>query len=469
MTPAIYPVILSGGSGTRLWPLSRQSLPKQFQCLLSNKTLLQETALRCAGWKAPIIVCNEDHRFIIAQQLRDIGVVPHAIVIEPVGRNTAPAVAVAAELALRADPQARLLVLPSDHVIQDVGALRTAVEHAAAVPGTGPVCFGIRPDAPHTGYGYIQSDVDIMPGVARVARFVEKPAADVAARFLAAGGYLWNSGIFLFHAASYLTTLETRRPQMVAACRAALETARRDLDFIRLAAEPYAAMTGDSIDYAVMEGAVDAAVVPVDMGWSDIGSWSALHERAEQDDAGNSLSGDVLAMECEGSYLRTDQPLVVALGVKNLVVVATQDAVLVADKRHDQLVKQAVERLGADKRRQAIQSARTWRPWGWFQTIDEGSRFQVKHILVNPGSSLSLQMHHHRSEHWVVVEGVAEVTRDEETFRLNENESIFIRAGQKHRLHNPGAAPLRLIEVQSGSYLGEDDIVRFSDNYGRAD
>ncbi len=461
----LIPVILSGGAGTRLWPLSRELRPKQLLPLTSEATLLQDTARRVPG--RPIVVCNQEHRFIVAEQLREIGVEPRGIVIEPVGRNTAPAVAVAALLA-EAEQDALLLVMPSDHQVKDVAAFQAAVDKAVPLARAGLlVTFGIRPTEPNTGYGYIRRGRALDGGFA-VERFVEKPDGDTAQAYLASGEYLWNGGIFLFSARAYLDELGERLPAMVAQCRAALAEGASDLFFFRLADAAFAAIEGQSIDYAVMEHTGKAAVVPVDMGWSDIGSWSALWAESPRDGDGNVLLGDVLATGTRNAYIRSEGQLVAAIGVEDLVIVATDDAVLVADKAHDQDVKKIVERLKAAKRPEACQGSRTWRPWGWFQTIDDGHRYRVKHIQVNPGAKLSLQKHWHRSEHWVVVTGTALVTCGDKTFTLRENESTFIPAGTVHRLENPGRVPLRMIEVQSGEYVGEDDIVRVEDEYGRS-
>lgn len=464
--PAVIPVILSGGAGTRLWPLSRELRPKQLLPLLGDDTLLQQTAARLPG--RPMVVCNHEHRFIVAEQLREKGIEPRAIVIEPVGRNTAPAVAVAALLA-EAEPESLLLVMPSDHRVKDAQAFRRAVAQAVPLARSGHlVTFGIRPTEANTGYGYIKRGGALMDGFA-VERFVEKPDRDTAEAYLASGEYLWNAGIFLFKAGVYLRELERRLPDMVTQCRAALAEGQTDLFFFRLADAPFAAITGQSIDYAVMEHTDKAAMVPVDMGWSDIGSWSALWQESERDGDGNVLVGDVIAGDTRNSYIRSERHLVATLGVENLIVVATDDSILVADKRHDQDVKKIVEELKRQGRSEASQGTRAWRPWGWFQTIDDGYRFRVKHISVNPGAKLSLQKHWHRSEHWVVVTGTALVTCGDKTFTLRENESTFIPAGTPHRLENPGKVPLRMIEVQSGEYIGEDDIVRIEDVYGRAE
>ncbi|OJX68154.1 mannose-1-phosphate guanylyltransferase/mannose-6-phosphate isomerase [Magnetospirillum sp. 64-120] len=455
----MIPVILSGGAGTRLWPLSRELRPKQLLKLNSELTLLQETARRTGG--RPMVVCNQEHRFIVAEQLREMDMDPRAIVIEPVGRNTAPAVAVSA---LLAEPEALLLVMPSDHQVRDVDAFRRAVAQAVPLAEAGRlVTFGIEPTEANTGYGYIKRGNGF-----DVECFVEKPDRSTAESYVAAGGYLWNAGIFLFKAQTYLDELATHHPAMLGACRDALDQGSSDLFFFRLAEAPFAAMAGQSIDYAVMEKTRQAAVVPVDMGWSDIGSWSALWQESGRDDDGNVLLGDVIAEGVRDCYVRADDRLVAAIGISDLIVVATDDAVLVADKAHDQDVKKVVERLKAAGRSEASQGSRSWRPWGWFQTIDEGARYRVKHIQVNAGAKLSLQKHWHRSEHWVVVTGTALVTCGDKTFTLRENESTFIPAGTVHRLENPGKLPLRMIEVQSGEYVGEDDIVRIDDAYGRA-
>lgn len=458
ITDTLIPVILSGGAGTRLWPLSRELRPKQLLALTSERTLLQETALRLGG--RPMVVCNQEHRFIVAEQLREIDIEPRTIVIEPVGRNTAPAVAVTA---LLAQPDDLLLVMPSDHQVRDTVAFRRAVEQAVPLARSGKlVTFGIQPTEANTGYGYIKRGVDFA-----VDSFVEKPDRATAEAYLASGEYLWNAGIFLFQAQSFLDELSIFHLKIIEQCQAALAQGSSDLFFFRLAPEPFAAMDGQSIDYAVMEKTTKAALVPVDMGWSDIGSWSALWQESNRDDNGNVLLGDVIAEGVNNCYVRADDRLVTAIGVRDLIVVATDDAVLVADKAHDQDVKKVVERLKAEGRQEAFQGSRTWRPWGWFQTIDDGHRYRVKHIQVNPGSKLSLQKHWHRSEHWVVVTGTAMVTCGDHTFTLRENESTFIPAGTVHRLENPGKLPLRMIEVQSGEYVGEDDIVRIDDAYGR--
>jgi mannose-1-phosphate guanylyltransferase/mannose-6-phosphate isomerase len=466
-------VILSGGSGSRLWPLSREEFPKQLQPLTSDKSLLQETALRLGSANGldvqpPIVVCNEAHRFIVAEQLRALGIEPKAVVIEPQGRNTAPAACVAA-LLLEEEPGDLMLIMPSDHSVRDPDAFRDAVAAAAEVAQSGRlVTFGIRPNAPATAYGYIKRGPKLGTRAFAVEKFVEKPDAATATRFLQEGGYDWNGGIFLCPVGLYLSELERNEPEIVPGCRSALKNGKNDLFFFRLDAAEFAKVPSQSIDYGVMERTDKAAVVPVDMGWSDVGSWSALHQETEHDAAGNTFLGDVLALDTANSYVRTEKQLTAVIGLKDIVVVVTPDAVLVADKAHDQAVKKVVEQLKAKGRTEATAQSRTYRPWGWFQNIDEGPRFKVKRICVKPGAQLSLQKHWHRSEHWVVVTGTAIVTRGEEEFQLRENESTFLPAGTIHRLSNPGQVELHMIEVQSGEYVGEDDIVRIADNYGRS-
>lgn len=468
----LHPVILSGGSGTRLWPLSRAALPKQLLPLAGERTMLQETVLRLsgiAGIGAPLVVCNNDHRFLIAEQMRDIGVEPLGIFLEPVGRNTAPAAAVAALTLLKRDPAAVMLLLPADHLIDDVPAFHAAVaEGMKAVAAGCLVTFGIVPDSPHTGYGYIQRGA-AMAGTAahEVARFVEKPDAAKARTFLDSGDYYWNSGMFLFSARQFLDELGTFRPDIPAACRRALEGGEHDLDFCRLDKEAFADCPSDSIDYAVMERTAHAAVVPVSMGWNDIGAWSALWDVGGKDEQGNVVRGDVYLDGVKDSYVRAESRMVAAIGVSDLLVVETADAILVADKSRAQDVKKVVDYLKAQGRSEHEFHTRVFRPWGWYEGIDMGDRFQVKRIMVKPGQKLSLQMHHHRAEHWVVVSGTARVTRGDQVELLTEDQSTYIPLGTTHRLENPGKVPLHLIEVQSGSYLGEDDIVRFEDDYKR--
>lgn len=473
MPSRIHPVLLSGGSGTRLWPMSRAQYPKQLLPLLSESTLLQEAALRVADqtrFAPPLVIANDEHRFVVAEQLRLIDVAPRAIVLEPMGRNTAPACCVAALLLERADPDALMLVTPSDHAIGDLPAFEEAVACAAEAAREGHlVTFGIAADRPETGYGYIQrgKSLPAARGVFEVAAFVEKPDRDRAETFLESGDYFWNSGLFLFPAALLLKELERLQPAMVSACRQALERARRDLDFLRLDRDAFAQAPGNSIDYAVMEHTPHAAIVPVDMGWSDVGTWDALWRIGGKDAAGNITSGDVIAEDTRNSYLRAESGLLAVLGGEDLVVVATPDAVMVSRRDRAQDVKQLVARLERGGRNELVAHPLVHRPWGTYCSIHNGERAQVKHIVVKPGGVLSLQMHYHRAEHWVVVAGTAKVTRGDEDFLLHENQSTYIPLGMKHRLENPGKTPLHLIEVQSGSYLGEDDIVRFDDTYGR--
>ena len=467
MTP-IVPVILSGGSGTRLWPLSREAYPKQFLPLVGDDTMLQATWKRVASiaGAAPIVVANQEHRFMAAEQLRECKVVPQALILEPVGRNTAPAIAIAALQTLAGGTDALLLVLPSDHVVRNEAAFNAAVQQAAVAAEAGKlVTFGIVPTAPETGYGYIKAASG--EGVRAVDRFVEKPDLITAEQYVASGEYYWNSGMFLFKASRYLQELEALQPAILAACRTALEKASRDSDFIRLDAEAFSTSPNDSIDYALMEKTADAAVVPLDAGWNDVGSWSALWEVSDKDANGNACHGDVIALDCKDSYAYGNR-LIAMVGLQDVVVVETDDAVFVGHKDRVQEVKEIVSQIKRDGRSEAAAHRKVYRPWGAYDSIDNGDRFQVKRITVKPGATLSLQMHHHRAEHWIVVSGTAEVTRGEEVILLTENQSTYIPLGVTHRLKNPGKLPLELIEVQSGSYLGEDDIVRFEDQYGRA-
>jgi mannose-1-phosphate guanylyltransferase / mannose-6-phosphate isomerase len=469
----IYPVILSGGSGTRLWPLSRTLYPKQLLPLLSERSLLQEAALRVtdARFAAPVIVANDEHRFIVAEHLRAAGIRPQAIVLEPVGRNTAPAIAVAAMVLGALDKNALMLVMPSDHAIADVPAFLAAVDCAAVAARAGRLAtFGIAADRPETGYGSLRhgAPIALADGAFEVEAFIEKPDAAHAQSYLAAGDYSWNSGIFLFPAALFLAELEARHAATVAACRQALDQAKRDLDFLRLDGTAFAAAENTSVDYAVMEHSTHVAVIPVDMGWSDIGTWDALWLISSKDTAGNVSQGDVIVEDARNCYLRAEHGLVAALGVDDLVVVATADVVMVAPRDRAQDVKRLVTRLERDGRSETAAHPLVHRPWGSFRSIHNGDRVQVKHITVKPGAKLSLQMHHHRAEHWVVVQGTAKVVRGKEELVLHEDQSTYIPLGTPHRLENPGKIPLHVIEVQSGSYLGEDDIVRFDDTYGRS-
>lgn len=469
----IYPVILSGGAGTRLWPLSRAALPKQLLPLVTDKTMLQDTALRLAGrdgMMAPLVVCGNEHRFLVAEQMREIGIDPLGIVLEPVGRNTAPAVAAAAHFLQAVDPQAVMLVLPADHVIQDVDAFYAAIERAATqVEGGALATFGIVPTAPETGYGYIQSGQQLaVEGCFKVAKFVEKPNRDTAQGFVDAGNFFWNSGMFLFRAESYLQELAQFQPVMAKASEESFTKGYRDLDFCRLDEAAFTACPSDSIDYAVMEHTKHALVVPASIGWNDVGSWTALAEVQQADANGNVTRGDVYTDNTSNCLVRAEGRIVAAVGVQDLVIVETADAVLVAHKDQVQRVKQVVDHLKANGRTEHVHHTKVYRPWGCYEGIDVGDRFQVKRITVNPGGKLSLQMHHHRAEHWVVVSGTARVTCGDKVTLLTENESTYIPIGMSHRLENPGKLPLHLIEVQSGSYLGEDDIVRFEDVYQRA-
>lgn len=466
----MIPVILSGGSGTRLWPLSRTHYPKQFLPLTSENTMLQETWLRLEGVPAlssPIAVCNEAHRFMVAEQLREIDVKPGAIILEPFGRNTAPAIALAA---LSAHPDEVLLVLPSDHVILQASVFQEAVKQAERLALQNfLVTFGIVPTHPETGYGYIKRGaVAVMDDSAYpVAAFVEKPDLKTAQGYLERGDYLWNSGMFAFKAGVFLQELEKFNPQMLAVCREAFNAAQRDVDFVRIPANIFTSCPSDSVDYAVMEKTDKAMVIPLDAGWNDVGSWSALWEVTAKDDRGNAIRGDVLTVDTHDSFIHSENKLVAVVGIRDLVVVETDDAVMIAPKDRVQDVKLLVEQLKNDKRREADVHRKVYRPWGFYDEIDMGERHKTKRIVVKSGAKLSLQMHHHRAEHWVVVKGTALVTRGEEQVLVSENQSTFIPLGVTHRLENPGVIPLEMIEVQSGSYLGEDDIVRFSDHYGR--
>ncbi len=469
----IVPVILSGGSGTRLWPVSRKSFPKQFWPLISDKTMLVETALRAAGpgFAPPIIVTNQDHRFVVAEQLREAGIRAPRILLEPVGRNSAPAIAAAAILAAETDPGAVLWIMAADAAMTDLDALNEAIQRGAAAAAKNHfVTFGMTPTAPETGYGYIEQGPALpgLPGVFRLSRFIEKPDAGKAAELLKAGGNLWNSGMFMFTAQFMLAELDRYAPELLAAVQNAMAARRADLDFIRLGAPEFEAAPDISIDYAIAEKTDKAVVVPASIGWSDVGSWSALAEIGKKDAAGNTALGDVIMVDTKNSYARSDGTITALLGVDNLVVVATKDAILVADKNHTQDVKKIVEKLKSQKRPEADSHNRMYRPWGYYESLIQGDRFQVKRIVVLPGEKLSLQKHFHRAEHWIVVAGVALVTRDAEIKLVHENESIYLPLGAIHRMENPGKIPLTLIEVQSGAYLGEDDIVRFEDTYGRS-
>jgi mannose-1-phosphate guanylyltransferase/mannose-6-phosphate isomerase len=473
MGPRFYPVILSGGSGTRLWPMSRKLMPKQFLALLSRHTLFQETALRAQpieGCLAPIVVCNDEQRFLAADQLREIDIEPAAMILEPVGRNTAPAIAVAALAARERDPGALLLVLPSDHTITGPEIFRKDALGALELAQQGSlVTFGIAPDAAETGYGYIErgTPVEKTSAAWKVASFREKPDRATAESFVASGRFFWNSGMFAFQAGKYLEELGRLRPEVLAAVEQAHAKCQRDLDFLRLDKASFEKCPSDSIDYAVMEKTANAVVVQTNPGWSDVGTWQALWSVSPQDSAGNVTAGDVHLHDASGCYVRAEKRHVAAIGVEDLVIVDTDDALLVVAKDRSQDVKEAVSRLDALKRTEHVSHTRVYRPWGYYETVDAGERFQVKRIVVKPQAALSLQMHHHRAEHWIVVSGTAKVTCGDKEYLVAENESTYIPVGVKHRLENPGKLPLYLIEVQSGGYLGEDDIVRFEDRYSR--
>jgi mannose-1-phosphate guanylyltransferase/mannose-6-phosphate isomerase len=473
----VQPVILSGGSGTRLWPLSREQYPKQLLTLLGEKTMLQHTARRLQGLRLPegwaldpcVVVSNEEYRFISAEQLRGANVATATIILEPAGRNTAPALTVAALAAAEDDPV--LVVMPADHVITDEAAFCRAVVEAAQLAAEGRVVtFGIVPTAPETGYGYIQCGAEIGKGPAlAIARFVEKPDLATAEAYLATGDYLWNSGIFVLKASVWLEKIALFRPGILDACQRAMAVATRDQDFLRLGREDFLSSPSDSIDYAVMEhlAADDSAVLPLAAGWSDVGAWTALLEIGPQDSDGNVLTGDVMAVNTRNSLVRSESRLVACIGLTDMVVVEMPDAVLVAHRDDIQKVKEIAASLKAAGRPEYQAHRKIFRPWGYYDSIDAGSRFQVKRIVVNPGASLSLQMHFHRAEHWVVVSGTARVIRGHEEFLLGENQSTYIPLGTTHRLENPGKIPLEIVEIQSGAYLNEDDIVRHQDTYGR--
>jgi mannose-1-phosphate guanylyltransferase/mannose-6-phosphate isomerase len=466
----LVPVILSGGAGTRLWPLSREMYPKQLLALTSKRTMLQDTVTRLAGIagaEAPIVVCNEAHRFTVAEQIRALNITASAIMLEPAGRNTAPAVALAALKALEIDPEATIVVAPADHVIRDASAFQAAAAVAARLAQDGKlVTFGIVAHAPETGYGYIRRGEGTGPAYP-VAQFIEKPPLDVATQFVATGDYYWNSGMFVFKAARYLTELAAFAPDILEASVAAFQAAGTDLDFVRIDKAEFEKCRGESIDYAVMEKTRDAVVLPLDAGWSDVGSWSSLFDALPADEEGNVLQGDVLVYDTHDCYVHSTSRLVAAVGLDDHIVVETKDAVLVAPKDRVQDVKELVARLKKSGRSETAWHREVFRPWGSYDSIDNGERFQVKRLSVKPGGVLSLQMHHHRAEHWIVVKGTARVTCNDKTFLLSENESTYIPIGAAHRIENPGKVPLHIVEVQSGSYLGEDDIVRFEDNYGR--
>lgn len=470
----IYPTILCGGSGTRLWPLSRKSYPKQFVPLLGDQTLFQASALRLCGaeFAAPLVLTNSDFRFIVTEQLAEIGIDPGAILIEPEGRNTAPAVLAAALHVIEKDPEAVLLVAPSDHAIPDAAAFRAAVTRGLDAVAAGQiVTFGITPSRPETGYGYLE--LSAPPGAegapVALTRFVEKPDLTRAEAMLAAGNFFWNAGIFLFRAADMIAAFEAHAPEVLAPVRGAVDAARADLGFLRLAPEPWAKAPDISLDYAVMEQATNLAAVPFSGEWSDLGGWDAVWAVQKQDGAGVATSDGATAIECQDSLLRSESEGVelVGFGLKNIIAVAMNDAVLVADMSRAQDVKKAVDALKARKAVQAVKFPKDHRPWGYFETLALGPRFQVKRIVVHPGASLSLQSHHHRAEHWIVVQGTAKVTVDDTVQLVTENQSVYVPLGSVHRMENPGKLPMALIEVQTGAYLGEDDIVRYDDVYAR--
>ena len=472
----LIPVVMAGGSGTRLWPLSRKLFPKQFLPLISKDSMLQATLNRLNGVELaePITICNEEHRFIVAEQLRSLGELGK-IILEPMGRNTAPAVALSALVAKSLGDDPLLLVLAADHVIEDEVAFQNAVVKGVELAQQGKlVTFGIVPQSAHTGYGYIKQGNELNDSAFIVDSFVEKPNAELAAQYVNSKEYLWNSGMFLFKASSYLKALETYRPDILNACKASMDSIEGDLDFVRVNPTEFEKCDDESIDYAVMEPLCaqnndSVAVVPLDAGWNDVGSWASLQELADKDENGNHLHGDVIAHNTTNTYVRGDKKLITTLGVENLVIVDTPDALLVSSIEASQDVKEIVNQLKADDRTEATTHREVYRPWGKYDSVDNGERYQVKRITVKPGAKLSVQMHHHRAEHWIVVSGCAKVTNGEKTFLLTENQSTYIPIGEIHALENPGKVALELIEIQSGGYLGEDDIVRFEDIYGRTD
>lgn len=468
----LFPVIMAGGSGSRLWPLSRELYPKQFLKLDGEFTMLQATVQRLAALSCaePLVICNEDHRFLVAEQLRNLDKLAHNIILEPAGRNTAPAIALAAQTALQTANEGEdplLLVLAADHVIRDEMAFISSVQRAIPHAEAGKlVTFGIVPTHAETGYGYIRRGIG-QNGAYAVAQFVEKPDAPTAENYLQSGEYYWNSGMFLFRASRFLAELKEFRPDIYAACEQAVGTINPDLDFVRIDKAAFLACPSDSIDYAVMEKTADAVVVPMDAGWSDVGSWSSLWEISDKDASGNVFQGDVMQHNSQNNYVFAENGLVSLVGVQNLVVVQTKDAVLVVDQAQVQDVKRIVEGLKAAGRSEHQMHREVYRPWGKYDSVDQGARYQVKRIFIRPGEQLSLQMHHHRAEHWIVVQGTARVTCGEQTHLLTENQSFYIPLGMKHSLENPGKIPLEVIEVRTGSYLNDDDIERFQDKYGR--
>lgn len=468
----VHPVILCGGSGTRLWPLSRATHPKQLLSLVGGETMVQDTMRRFSadGFSPPLLISNEAHRFILAEQTREIGITPNRIVLEPVARNTAPAAAIAALILSQNAEDAVVLISPADHIVANRTSLRAAIAAAKPLAEAGHlVTFGVRPNTPETGYGYIRQGDEIDGGPSyKVAEFVEKPDLPLARNYLSSGDFLWNSGMFLFSTTTYLSELERHRPDMLGFCRTALAKATAEIDFLRLAEGPFAAIDGDSIDYAVMEHCDRAVVMPIDAGWSDVGSWRALWQTGPRDGAGNLVEGDVIAKECSESYIRSDGPLVAALGLKNIALIATKDAILVAPMDKTDLVQDVARYLSDEGRPEGREHLRVVRPWGAFEGLHQGPSFQVKLLTINPGASISLQYHNRRAEHWVVVAGNARITRNSEVLELSADQSTYIAPGVHHRLENSGSEILRVIEVQKGDYLGEDDIVRLEDRYGRS-
>ena len=471
MNIPLVPVVLCGGSGTRLWPLSREAFPKQFLRLSGDNSMLQQTLQRLAGIDAlapALLVCNESSRFIVAEQMREIGLNDARVLLEPMRRNTAPAIATAALQAMQNGEDPVLLVLPSDHVILDAPAFHRAIALARQAAEQGKLLtFGITPTGPETGYGYIRADGDAVGQARPITEFVEKPALALAEQYIASGDYFWNSGMFLFRASRYLEELDKYHPAVVAACREALAKAKSDLDFVRLDHDAYAASPDIAVDYAVMERTSDAATVALDAGWNDIGSWAAVFDVANKDASNNSVQGDVLLQDCSDCLVHGNSRLVTAIGLRDTIIVETADAVLVMDASQAQHTKTLVAQLIKQERPEATMHREVFRPWGSYDSIGNGDRFQVKRITVKPGAKLSLQMHHHRAEHWIVVSGTAQITNGDKEYLLTENQSTYIPLGVVHSLANPGKVPLELIEIQSGSYLGEDDIVRFEDRYGR--
>lgn len=470
----IIPVILAGGSGSRLWPLSRQHYPKQLLKLFGDKTMLQQTLLRLEGLEdtvAPVVVCNEAHRFMVAEQLLEMGIPDTAILLEPVARNTAPALALAAIQARQVDPRATLLVLSADHMIRDITAFQQAVRQALQGAEQGAlVTFGVQPDRPETGYGYIKAKdgSETAAGLYPVERFVEKPDLPTAQSYLEAGCYYWNSGMFVFRVDVFLEELEARSPEVLEAAIAAHSAATKDLDFIRIDKASFAKAPNISIDYALMEKSDKVACVPLNAGWSDVGDWRSFSELSVQDEAGNSFIGDSIDIDSRNTLVFSRDKLVATIGVSDLMIINTPDAVLIADKSRAQDVKSVITHIEQQDRSEHLQHREVYRPWGCFDAIDDGDRYQVNRIRVKPGASLSLQIHHHRAEHWIVVKGVALVQKGDDVMLLSENESTYIPVGVKHRLTNPGKIPLEIIEVQSGSYLKDDDVIRYEDSYGRS-